>query len=100
MALTQCKECAHQISDQATACPNCGAPGNPAKPAGKNWLTIMAFVIVGLIAFVVIFSPSEKEQRYLEYKAVCETMNKDRLIPEDCEKFARELSANEKGTAQ
>ena len=28
-----CRECQHQISEQATACPNCGAPF----PAKDNW---------------------------------------------------------------
>jgi RNA polymerase subunit RPABC4/transcription elongation factor Spt4 len=26
MALISCRECSKQISDQAAACPNCGAP--------------------------------------------------------------------------
>jgi uncharacterized membrane protein YvbJ len=26
MALIKCKECGHEISDEATACPNCGKP--------------------------------------------------------------------------
>ena len=26
MALTACRECGHQISDTAAACPSCGAP--------------------------------------------------------------------------
>ena len=26
MALIQCSECKKEISDQATSCPNCGAP--------------------------------------------------------------------------
>jgi len=28
-----CRECNHQISEQAFACPNCGAP----RPAKKKW---------------------------------------------------------------
>ena len=40
MALTTCRECRRQVSDQARACPRCGAP-QPAKPAwsgtGFEW---------------------------------------------------------------
>jgi hypothetical protein len=31
-----CRECQHQISEQATACPNCGAPF-PAKEKWDGW---------------------------------------------------------------
>jgi len=36
--ITSCRECQHQVSDQAIACPNCGAPF-PARPAwdGFGW---------------------------------------------------------------
>ena len=33
MSMTACRECRHQVSDQAVACPNCGAP----YPARQNW---------------------------------------------------------------
>lgn len=33
MALVLCKECNHQISDKAPACPNCGAPRSDGKAA-------------------------------------------------------------------
>ena len=29
-----CRECKHQVSEQATACPQCGAPGPSALPGG------------------------------------------------------------------
>ena len=28
MALINCSECGHQVSDKATTCPNCGCPIN------------------------------------------------------------------------
>jgi hypothetical protein len=31
-----CRECQHQISEQAVACPNCGAP-SPAKEKWDGW---------------------------------------------------------------
>src|SRR4030042_1414940 len=40
MALTTCRECSAEVSDQARACPRCGAP-QPANPAwsgtGFEW---------------------------------------------------------------
>src|SRR5688500_2940213 len=32
MALIRCRECRNRISDQASACPKCGAPVAPAEP--------------------------------------------------------------------
>ena len=42
MALHACPECGHQVSDRATACPDCGAPGRspglvPAQPSVREW---------------------------------------------------------------
>lgn len=31
-----CRECQHQVSEQAFACPSCGAP-YPARPAWNGW---------------------------------------------------------------
>lgn len=41
MALVSCKECGKQISDQAAACPNCGAPvsGRSQPPAAPVMVT-------------------------------------------------------------
>lgn len=42
MALIKCRECGKEISDQATACPNCGCPvigpyySHPATPISQN----------------------------------------------------------------
>jgi uncharacterized membrane protein YvbJ len=33
MALIKCKECGHEISDEALACPNCGKPQKDRSPA-------------------------------------------------------------------
>lgn len=43
MALMNCKECGHQMSDTAKACPACGA--KPDKPV--SWVTL---VVVGVLA--------------------------------------------------
>ena len=33
MALIKCKECGHEISDEALACPNCGKPQRDRPPS-------------------------------------------------------------------
>ena len=48
MALITCSECHHEISDQATACPNCGRPlGQPNK--GTRPVQSSARRFVGLV---------------------------------------------------
>lgn len=36
MALTDCRECKHEISTEAPMCPNCGAPW-PARAGWRGW---------------------------------------------------------------
>ena len=36
MALIQCHECSKEISDEALACPHCGAPKADAQPSKKK----------------------------------------------------------------
>ena len=56
MALIKCKECGHEVSDKASACPNCGCPmegvgnaqeevleDNPKKK-GRGWILIVALL--------------------------------------------------------
>jgi RNA polymerase subunit RPABC4/transcription elongation factor Spt4 len=47
--ITSCRECQHQISDQAIACPNCGAPF-PARPGwdGIGLISVSQFTVAGL----------------------------------------------------
>ena len=57
MALINCKECGHEISDKASVCPNCGCPmegigdaqeevleENPTKKKGWGWILIVALL--------------------------------------------------------
>lgn len=53
MALVKCRECGKSISDQAPACPACGAPLDPADTlrAGAKWERLgFGAIVVGLIA--------------------------------------------------
>lgn len=75
MALINCPECSKDISDQATACPNCGHPmviqtqnkdirkrafGKPSKPAGCFLqLLSLPFIILGFYSLTnTIFTVS------------------------------------------
>lgn len=42
MALTSCKECGHQISDRAAACPHCGAKP-PKRASIVAWVVALIF---------------------------------------------------------
>ena len=66
MALIKCSECGNEVSDKATACPNCGAPPSSGHArqrrdnapvrvvrAGWRWEAIGALLVIGgLIAGV------------------------------------------------
>ena len=53
MAMTECRECKKEVSDQARACPHCGA-ANPGQSGGTSGLTIaVAIFIVAAIGFSV-----------------------------------------------
>lgn len=45
MALAACKECKHQVSSSAKACPQCGAKKTGSVPAGLMALAVIAGVI-------------------------------------------------------
>ena len=69
MALIQCKECGKEISDQAQACPHCGAPvraatqSAPANVAPKRPLSGASgclIVIVLVVVFLTIRSCTEE----------------------------------------
>ena len=48
--LRPCRECKHDVSKSASACPNCGAR-NPTKEGGIGIVGILAVVVVGWLAF-------------------------------------------------
>lgn len=69
MALIQCQECKQEISDQAVACPHCGAPQHhsaaspppplqsapPVRRTGGPALILLAILAIGgVVAFAVI----------------------------------------------
>jgi hypothetical protein len=62
MAIIPCRECAHQISDQAASCPGCGAPVTPTirtKPRLKRVIfrasiTVMALWTLGTLLWLLL----------------------------------------------
>lgn len=50
MALVPCKECNHEVSDAAKACPGCGAR---VKPASKAWMWIVGIPAVLFVFFAI-----------------------------------------------
>lgn len=55
MALMRCGECGHEISDQAGACPQCGAPMKPpAPPRAASSASTGCLPLIGLLVLVVI----------------------------------------------
>jgi tRNA_anti-like len=64
MAIIPCRECAHQVSDQAASCPSCGAPSVPpiavkTKPRSKHRLagaaiTLMALWTLGTLLWLIV----------------------------------------------
>jgi hypothetical protein len=62
MAIIPCRECAHQISDLAASCPNCGAPAYAGKTrrrgkriVSKLLITLMALWTLGTLFW--LFAP-------------------------------------------
>jgi hypothetical protein len=61
MALIRCTGCSREVSDQATVCPNCGAPLTPIPDSvhavtrpGGNWRGIgLALIALGIVVGVV-----------------------------------------------
>ncbi len=78
MSLIMCQECKKNISDQATVCPNCGAPVTPEmlEKAKKNSKAANTFGIGCAIMFTILFIafcvPSKdkpKEYKVIQYES-------------------------------
>jgi hypothetical protein len=59
MALIKCKECNHQISNQAKTCPSCGCPVELNKGSLTHWMGIGFTVAITLLLIYAIFQPSK-----------------------------------------
>ena len=66
MALIKCSECGKEISDQASACPNCGSPTAFQKKRRKG-IESMA-VLAGILGVTVfVFSYQNYCNRHIPY---------------------------------
>jgi hypothetical protein len=61
MPLQPCRDCGHEVSSEAVACPKCAAPIRPVKAASEgvflktlNCGCIVFFVVAGLIVFMMV----------------------------------------------
>jgi hypothetical protein len=66
MSLVRCGECGRDVSDQAAACPNCGAPPKLALPpviedeSRNKFLTVVFVSLFALVIILVWASRSDK----------------------------------------
>ena len=86
MALIKCKECGHEVSDKASACPNCGCPlntdssnqneSNESFSRKKRWLWILSTVFlcllcgVGYYTYANFFNKETKAEKLIINKEV------------------------------
>lgn len=65
MALVKCHECGKDISTEALACPNCGAPTDPSKKqtlsAKEAGSPILGLIVLILIVGIVISTCSSDD---------------------------------------
>lgn len=55
MALTSCRECARDVSDQARACPHCGSPrGTPAGTISHWTMELVKLVAAGVVVVLIL----------------------------------------------
>ncbi len=102
MTMTTCHECSKQISDQANACPSCGAK----KQGSWLWLKLLLGIPVGLFVFMLLVGscsqssgPSDgKAQARDAIKACWEEQSRKSLDPgtarfvaSTCEMMEREF---------
>lgn len=90
MALTACKECGHQISTEAKACPQCGA-----KVERTSFITKVVLVMILFSVAVSIFS-SCSESRDAEEKAARENQRVATLTPEQRKQEDEQRAEREK----
>lgn len=107
MALTSCHECGHQVSDEAPACPGCGAPMRAAiKKAAKaaareksknvavGRLALIGLAVV-LVVVVMSFGESTEDQtRRREEMAAEATARKEALCTDEMNTAALALVAD------
>ncbi len=124
MALIYCRECGKQFSDQAAACPNCGAPNarplsaatSDVAPKGESTATgqpkrkgigIGTWLVIGIAVFVLVmmiasaFQADEAAQKAandVAQKAAAERQRIAALTPEQRAAETRKREEQDKAT--
>lgn len=94
MAMVKCRECAAPMSDEAAACPACGAP-NRDQRRPTSWLVWATVAVAGVIG--VLWAIGSTTPKYVaearELRRVCERENVHLLAgnPDLCRKMERDL---------
>ncbi len=108
MALIACRECQKEISDQAVACPHCGAPASAsvAEPVREKsglwmWLLGTPAALLALVMVVGAFSDPGNDEKALGRDAIdmcwseqerkSNTPGEARFIAGACEKMERDF---------
>ena len=105
MALIACKECSAQVSDQAIACPSCGArpPKTPRSAGSKAVLYTLLSIPLIILAWASLGSsdPVVREKSdarasistcWDEQKAKSRAPREARFIAGTCEKMERDFT--------
>ena len=86
MALIECKECGHMVSDKAVTCPNCGATlrvqsvkekqqTNIRKQdvggQNRNWALLIVSILIPVVGIVLYFIEKDKDRELAKYCLVC-----------------------------
>lgn len=53
MTMIECRECKQAVSDEAKACPHCGADPRAKKPVASWSLRLLAALVIAVLLFVV-----------------------------------------------
>jgi zinc-ribbon domain len=63
MALIACSECGKEISDKATACPNCGVPIKKTVEKKKEGVGCLSFIVVAAVLAVLLAFCGQQAER-------------------------------------
>lgn len=105
MALIKCRECGHQVSTEASACPNCGAPiKKPVQslpPQKKTKVSIWAWIALIVVAYFLWNAISENIQERLrspeEKAAIAQQQGHQAAVKAEGDKKRAEEQAKQDG---
>lgn len=96
MTLITCKECKHQISSTAAACPHCGAKRKPQTSA-VTWLVAIVFGVPCLGSIVI--APVLQQRAARAERAAYERMTPEQKAAFDARKKSEQAEADLKSAA-